>query len=79
MTDKINLSGTQTNDSKYTTNQVFDLHDPLDTVPLSKPQIDNIFLPPTDKITLELVKQYQNLDLVIRQPKNHDTNTKLSP
>ena len=31
LTDKINLSGPQTNDSKYTINQVFDLHDPLDT------------------------------------------------
>ena len=53
LTDKINLSGQQTSDSKYTINQVFDLHDPLDTIPLSKLEIDNIFLPPTDKITLE--------------------------
>ena len=70
MTDKINLSGPQTNNSKYTINQVFDLHDPLDTIPLSKLEIDNIFLPPTDKITLELLKQYQNLDPVIRQLKS---------
>ena len=34
LTDKINLSGPQTNDSKYTINQVFDLYDPLDTIPL---------------------------------------------
>ena len=67
LTDKINLSGPQTNDSKYTINQVFDLHDPLDTIHLSKLEIDNIFLPPTDKITLELLKQYQNLDPVIRK------------
>ena len=36
LTDKINLSGPQTNDSKYTINQVFNLQDPLDTIPLSK-------------------------------------------
>ena len=54
LTDKINLSGSQTNYSKYTINQVFNLHDPLDTIPLSKLEIDNIFLPPTKKITLEL-------------------------
>ena len=45
LTDKINLSGPQTNDSKYTINQVFDLHDPLDTIPLSKLEIENIFSP----------------------------------
>ena len=53
LTDKINLSGSQTNYSKYTINQVFNLHDPLDTIPLSKLEIDNIFLPPTKKVTLE--------------------------
>ena len=77
LTDKKNLSGTQTNDSKYTINQVFDLHDPLDTVLLSKLEIDNIFLPPTDKNTIELLKQYQNLDPVIRQLKSwHKFKTK---
>ena len=35
-TDTINLSGQLPNDSKYTINQVFNLHDPLDTIPLSK-------------------------------------------
>ena len=67
MTDKKNLSGPQTNDSKYTIIQVFDHNDPLDIIPLSKLEIDNTFLPPTDKVTLELLKQYQNLDPVIRQ------------
>ena len=43
LTDKINLSGPQTIDSKYTINQVFDLHDTLDTIPLSKLEIENIF------------------------------------
>ena len=77
LTDKINLSGPQTKDLKYTIKQAFDLHDPLDTIPLSKLEIDNIFLPPTDKITLELLKQYQNLDPVIRQLKSwHKYKTK---
>ena len=77
MTDKINLSGPQTNYSKYTINQVFNLHDPLDTIPLSKLEIDNLFLPTTEKTTLELLKQYQNLDPVIRQPKSwHKYKTK---
>ena len=70
LTDKINLLGPQTNDSKYTINQVFNLHDLLDTIPLSKLEIDNILLPPTEKITLELLKQYQNLDPIIRQLKS---------
>ena len=36
-----------------------------------------MFLPPTDKITLELLKQYQNLDPVIRQLKSwHKYKTK---
>ena len=65
LTGKINLSGPQTNDSKYTINQIFDLHDPLDTIPLPKLEIDDIFLPPTEKIKLELLKQFQNLDPVI--------------
>ena len=34
LTDKINLSGPQIKDSKFTINQVFNLPDPLDTVPL---------------------------------------------
>ena len=38
---------------------------PLDTIPLSKLEIANIFLPPTDKITIKTLKQYQNLDPVI--------------
>ena len=59
LTIKINLSGPQAKNLKYTINQVFDLHDPLDTIPLSKLDIDNSFLPPTDKFTLELLKQNQ--------------------
>ena len=55
LTDKINLSGPQANDSKYTINQFFDIHDPLDTIPLSKIEIDNMFLSPTDKVTLDFL------------------------
>ena len=36
-----NLSGPDT-DSKHTKNQVFKLHNPLDNIPLSKLEIDNI-------------------------------------
>ena len=71
------LSDPQIKDTKYTINQVLNLHDPLDTIPLSKVEIDNIFLPPTEKITLELLKRYQNLDTVIRQLKSwHKYKTK---
>ena len=66
LTDKISLSGPPINDSKYTIYQVFDLHDPLDTIPLSKIEVENIFLPPTEKITLQLLQKYQNFDPVIR-------------
>ena len=66
-TDKINLSGPPIDDLKYTINQVFDLHDPLDTFPLSKLEVENIFLPPTEKITLQLLQKYQNFNPVIRQ------------
>ena len=77
MTDKINLSGPPINDSKYTVNQAFDLHDPLDTIPLSKIEVANIFPPPTEKITLQLLQKYQNSDPVIRQFKSwHKYKTK---
>ena len=77
LTDTINLSRPLPNDSKYTIYQVFNLHDPLDTIPLSKTEIENIFLPTTEKITLELLQNYQNLDPVIRQLKScHKYKTK---
>ena len=45
--------------------------------PQSKLEIDNIFLSPTEKITLELLKQYKNLDPVITQLKSwHKYKTK---
>ena len=43
LTDEINLSGPPLNNSKYTINQVFDLHDPLDTIPLSKIEVKIFF------------------------------------
>ena len=47
MTDKINLSGPQKNDSKYTINQVFNLHDPLGTIPLQNYKLIMFF--PTNR------------------------------
>ena len=77
LTDKINISGTPINDSNYTINQVFDLHDPLDTFSLSKIEVENIFLPPAEKTTLQLLQKYQNFDPVIRQLKSwHRYKTK---
>ena len=77
LTDEIILSGPPINDSKYTISQVFDLHDPHDTILLSKLEVENIFLPPIEKITLQLLQKYQNLDPVIRQLKSwHKCKTK---
>ena len=70
LTDKENVSGPPINDSKNTINRVFDLHDPFDAIPLSRKEVENIFLPPTEKITLQLLQKYQNLDPVFRQFKS---------
>ena len=43
LTDTINLSGPLPNDLKYTMNQVLNLHDPLDTIPLSKLEVEKNF------------------------------------
>ena len=43
LTDNINLSGPPNNDSKYTINYVFNLYDPLDTIPLSQVEIEKLF------------------------------------
>ena len=77
LTDEINLSGPLIDNSKYTINQVFDLHDPLNTIPLSKIEVEIIFLTPTEKTTLQLLQKYQNFDPVIRQLKSwHKYKTK---
>ena len=39
LTDNINLSGPPDTDTKYTINQVFNLHDPIDNISLSKLEI----------------------------------------
>ena len=70
LTDIINLSGPPDTDTNYTINQIFNLHDHFDNKLLSKLEIENIFLPNTEKITLELRQKYQNLDPVIRQLKS---------
>ena len=49
----------------------------MDTIPLSKVEIENIFLPITEKITLELLQKHQNFDPVFRQLKSwHKYETK---
>ena len=75
--DNVNLSGPPNTDSKYTTNQVFNLHDSLDTIPLSKLEIENFLPPIREKMTLELFQKNQNLDPVFRQLKfQHKYKTK---
>ena len=77
LTDIINLSGPPTTDLKYALNQVFNLQQTLDTIPLSKIEVENFFLSPTEKITLQLLQKYQNFDPVIRQLKSwHKYKTK---
>ena len=77
LTDNINLSGPPNNDSKYSINHVFNLHDPLDTIPLSKTEIEIIFLPLTEKITVKLLQKHQNLHPVIRKIRSwHKNKTK---
>ena len=70
LTDTIKLSRLLPNYSKYTMNQVFNLHDPLDTIPLSNLEVDNIFVRITNNFTLELLQSYQIFDPVIRQLKS---------
>ena len=50
LTDNIILSVPPNNESKYSINHVFNLHNPLDTIPLSKVEIEKLFLPITEKI-----------------------------
>ena len=59
LTDIINLSGPPTTDLKYALNQVFNLQHALDTIPLSKIEVENFFLSPTEKITLQLLQKYK--------------------
>ena len=43
LTDNKNLSGLPDEDSNYTVNRVFNEHDPLDSIPLSKTEMKNLF------------------------------------
>ena len=38
----------------------------LTQYPYQKQEVENIFLPTTENITLELLQKYQNIDPVIR-------------
>ena len=73
--DIIILSGPPTNDLKYTVNQVFNLHDPLDTIPLSKLEVEKNFLPSTETITLQLLQNTKTLTLLLDNS-SHGTNIK---
>ena len=70
LADNMSLSGPPNIDSNNKIILLFNLHDPLDTIPISKLEIENIFLPITKKVTLELLQKHQNLDPVIRQLKS---------
>ena len=53
------------------------MQDPLDNIPLSKNENQNIFLPTTEKMTLELLEKYQNSYPTNRQLKSrHKYKTK---
>ena len=69
-TDNVILSGPTNTDSKFINKYVFNLHDPLDTIPLSKLENENNILRITEKITLKLLQKHHNLDPVIRQLKS---------
>ena len=75
LTDNVILSGQPNIDSNYIIKHVFNLHDPIT---LSKMEIEIVFLPITEKVTLELSQKHQKLDPVIRQLKSwHKYKTKL--
>ena len=61
LTDNIKLSGPPDFDQKYSINQVFNLHDSLDNIPLSKTEIGTIFLPTAENFPLELLQKSKTL------------------
>ena len=75
LTDTINLSRQLSNNSKYTINLVFNLHDPLDTTPLSKIEIENIFLPTTEKLHSSYYRNTKTL-IPSLDNSNHGRNIK---
>ena len=62
LTVNISSSGFPNTDSKYTINQVFDLHDPLENMFLSNYEIENVFLPNTDYYKNTNSTKIQSLD-----------------
>ena len=56
LTDNVNLSQPPNLDSKYTIYQVFNLHESLDNILLSKTETENIFLPARKKCHLSYYK-----------------------
>ena len=70
LTNNINLSGLPDIDSKNTINLNYNLHDPLHNMPHSKAEVEKIFLSAPDKVRIELLHKYQNLDQIIRQLKS---------
>ena len=77
LTDIKNLSGPPTNDLKYTVNQFFDLHDPLDTIPLSKLEVEKIFYHQEKQLHYNYCKNTKILTLLLDNS-NHGTNIKQS-
>ena len=60
LTDIMIFSGPPGLNSKCTINQVFNLYDPLESIPLAKSEIQKNFLPASDKndteTTIEITK-----------------------
>ena len=75
LTDTINLSGPLPNDLKYTMNQVFNLHDPLDTIPLSKLEVESIFYYQQRQLHYNYYKNFKTLTLLLDNS-NYETNIK---
>ena len=59
--ENLTLSGPPDFDSKYSINQVFNLHDPLHNITLSKTDIEKFFLPNTEKKHLNCYKSIKTL------------------
>ena len=78
LTDNIKLSGSPDIILKHTINQVFNLHDPPDIIPFSKTEIENTFLPTTEKLTLEL-NYYKNIRPMIQSLQNLNFGTNIKP
>ena len=56
-TDSIKLPGPPDLNSQYTLNKLLNLQDPLAIILFSKTEMQNVFLPVTEKITPELLQK----------------------